>query len=203
MAIVQMTLPYREQQQRKDLAVLWTQSQPHVAAFVSSMVLDFHAAEDLIQQVAVAVAEQFEDYDASRPFVAWAIGIARFKVYNYYRSVKRDKHVFDSEAINGIARACTDLEPELDQRKQALDTCIQRVQGRGAAVLEMRYVREMKPGRIAQKMGMTANAVSVMLHRIRAALEKCIEQQLSQADPQTDGPTDGQAHSPTRQKGGE
>ncbi|XAM01394.1 sigma-70 family RNA polymerase sigma factor [Phycisphaeraceae bacterium D3-23] len=177
-----MALPNREQQQRKDLAVLWTQAQPHIAAFVSSMVLDFHAAEDLIQQVAVAVAEQFEQYDPSRPFVPWAIGIARFKVYNYYRKVKRDKHVFDSEAIDGIARAYSELEPALDNRKQALDTCVQRVQGRAATVLEMRYVREMKPARIAQKMGMTANAVSVMLHRIRAALEKCIDQQMHHTD---------------------
>ena len=174
-----MAKPNHEQQQRKDLAALWTQAQPHVAAFVSSMVLDFHAAEDLIQQVAVAVAEQFEDYDTARPFVPWAIGIARFKVFNYYRKVKRDKHVFDSEAIDGIARACSELEPELDRRKAALDICVKRVAGRSATVLEMRYVREMKPARIAQKMGMTANAVSVMLHRVRAALEKCIEHQLS------------------------
>ena len=31
-------------------------------------------------------------------------------------------------------------------------------------------------------MGMTANAVSVMLHRVRAALEKCIENQVSGTD---------------------
>ncbi|MFI4862086.1 MAG: sigma-70 family RNA polymerase sigma factor [Phycisphaerales bacterium JB063] len=182
-----MAIPNREQQQRKDLAVLWTQAQPHVAAFVSSMVLDFHAAEDLIQQVAVAVAEQFEDYDPARPFVPWSIGIARFKVYNYYRKVKRDKHVFDTEAMDGIARACSELEPELDMRKQALDTCVKRVQGRAATVLEMRYLREMKPARIAQKTGMTANAVSVMLHRIRAALQKCIEHELA-SDRRGDAP---------------
>lgn len=180
-----MTQPNHEQQ-RKDLAVLWTQAQPHVAAFVSSMVLDFHAAEDLIQQVAVAVAEQFEEYDQARPFVAWSIGIARFKVYNYYRSTKRDKHVFDTEALDGVARAFCELAPELDPRRKALDACVKRVQGRAATVLEMRYVREMKPARIAQKIGMTSNAVSVMLHRVRAALEKCIDQQLSDTDQSGD-----------------
>lgn len=168
----------QQQQQRQDLAVLWTRAQPHVSAFVSSMVLDFHAAEDLIQQVACAVAEQFEAYDPDRPFVPWAIGIARFKVFNYYRSKKRDKHVFDSDAINGIAQAYADLEPELDPRRKALDTCIKKVNGRASQMLELRYIREMKPARIAQKLEMTPNAVSVMLHRIRAALNKCIEHEL-------------------------
>lgn len=180
-----MTQPTPEQQ-RRDLTVLWTQAQPHVAAFVSSMVVDFHASEDLIQQVAVAVAEQFEDYDPARPFVAWSIGIARFKVFNYYRSVKRDKHVFDSEALDGIARAYCELAPELDPRRKALDNCVKRVTGRASQILEMRYVREMKPARIATKMGMTANAVSVMLHRVRGALEKCIEKQVKDAINKTD-----------------
>lgn len=171
----------REQQQRQDLALLWTRAQPHVSAFVSSMVLDFHAAEDLIQQVACAVAEQFDAYDPDRPFVPWAIGIARFKVFNYYRSKKRDKHVFDSESLDGIARAYAELEPELDPRRKALGVCVKKVSGRASQVLEMRYMREMKPARIAQKLEMTPNAVSVMLHRIRAALSKCIETEMGRA----------------------
>jgi len=47
----------------------------------------------------------------------------------------------------------------------------------------MRYVREMKPARIAVKLGMTSNAVSVMLFRIRAALSKCIDKQMAKHDP--------------------
>ncbi len=179
MGTMTMATNPREQQQRQDLAVLWTRAQPHVSAFVSSMVLDFHAAEDLIQQVACAVAEQFEEYEPDRPFVPWAIGIARFKVFNYYRSRKRDKHVFDSEALTGIARAYAELEPELDPRRKALAACVGKVNGRASQVLEMRYMREMKPARIAQKLEMTPNAVSVMLHRIRAALSKCIEREMS------------------------
>ena len=46
-------------------------------------------------------------------------------------------------------------------------------------LLEMRYVREMTPRKIAATTGMNSNAVSVMLHRVRRALRDCIERQLA------------------------
>lgn len=179
--------------ERADLAALWTQAQPHVAAFVSSLVIDFHAAEDLVQQVAVAAAENFEEYDPTRGFVPWVIGIARFKVYNYFRSHRRDRHVFDSDTVAMFAEACVDLQPELDVRRSALDHCLKKLQGRSAQIVELRYIREMKPARIAQKLGISANAASVTLHRVRAALEECINQRLAEQPEPGSGQAGGDA----------
>ena len=58
----------------------WALAQPAVAAFLTSVVRDFRERDDLLQDVAVAVIESFESYDESRPFVPWAIGIARHRV---------------------------------------------------------------------------------------------------------------------------
>ena len=174
-----MTQPFDSK--RRDLAVLWTKAQPNVSAFVSSLVGDFHDAEDIIQQVAAAAAERFDDYDPERPFVAWAIGIARHKVYNHLRSSGRDKHVFDSEALGDIAEAYQRIEPELTEARAALDDCMKKVQGKTRQVLELRYVRDLKPSAIGDKMGMKANAVYVMLHRLRAALTTCVKSKLGRS----------------------
>ena len=55
----------------------WTLAQPAVSAFVQAMVPDRAERDDVLQEVAMAVLESFGSYDRSRPFVPWAIGIAR------------------------------------------------------------------------------------------------------------------------------
>ena len=80
----------------------WTLAQPAVAAFLTSVVRDFRERDDLLQEVAVAVLESFESYDESRPFVPWAIGIARHRVGTWLRSRRRDR-----------LRECIEREPGL------------------------------------------------------------------------------------------
>ena len=96
-----------------DIARLWTLAQPAVSAFVGSIVRDFRDRDDVLQEVAVAVIDSFQSYDPSRPFVAWAIGVARNHVRNYLRGQKRDRHVFslESEAMDSVAQALLFLVP--------------------------------------------------------------------------------------------
>ena len=55
----------------------WTLAQPAVSAFVHAWVQDRAERDDVLQEVAVAVLESYEAYDPSRPFLPWALGIAR------------------------------------------------------------------------------------------------------------------------------
>jgi len=58
----------------------WTEAQPIVAGYINAVVADFQEAEDLLQNVAVILLRKFPEYDGQRPFVAWAIGIAKREV---------------------------------------------------------------------------------------------------------------------------
>lgn len=161
------------------MAMKWAAAQPAVAAFITSMVPDFHDGEDLIQRTAAAVIEKYEEYDPARPFLPWAIGIARREVLNYRRTRARDRHILNNDAIESVAAAYQDIhEAEWDDSKEALEHCLQRMQGRSRLALELRYLREMTPAAIAGRLSMNTNAVFVMLHRARAALRKCIERRL-------------------------
>ena len=61
----------------EQITVQWAQSQPLIAAFISSLVPDFHDADDILQNVAVVTVRKYEQFDPNRSFVAWAIGIAK------------------------------------------------------------------------------------------------------------------------------
>jgi RNA polymerase sigma-70 factor (ECF subfamily) len=74
---------------------MWTLAQPAVSAFITSVVRDFRDRDDVLQDVAVAVIESFGRWDPERPFVAWAIGVARNQVGLYLRRRRREQHVLE------------------------------------------------------------------------------------------------------------
>jgi|SRR5688572_11777929 len=63
--------------QQEQFTRLWTEAQPLIAGYINSFEPEFDRAEDLLQDVAVILLRKFPEYDPQRPFVAWAIGIAR------------------------------------------------------------------------------------------------------------------------------
>lgn len=160
-------------------AVLWTQAQPSVFAFISAAVTDFADAEDVLQKTATAAVQKFEAYDSSRPFVAWAIGIARLEILAYLRGKSTDRHEFVADSLKHIARGFDAIASELEGRRAALADCLKQLRGRSRTVLEKRYGKGMSVSAIGEEMALTATNVSVILHRAHAALRKCIDRRLA------------------------
>ena len=160
------------------LAVQWMRAQPAVNAYIRSAVFDAQDAEETLQEVAAAVVELYDRYDSERPFTPWVIGIAHKKVLEYLRRHARDRHVFDSDTLSLIADAQAQTAETYDERKSALGDCLEHLKGRSKQVIEMRYQREMQTPAIAERLGITPNAMFILLHRTRLALAKCIKQRL-------------------------
>ncbi len=153
----------------------WTLAQPVVSAFVTSVVRDFTARDDVLQEVAVAVLESFDRYEPSRPFISWALGIAQNQVGLYLRRVRRDRHAFDDETITRLASAFESVSAEKAQKLDFLQDCLRGLEGRARELCDLRYQHDLKPAAIADAVGMTANSVAKALQRIRDQLRDCIE----------------------------
>lgn len=162
----------------EQLAMHWTRAQPTVAAFITALVGDFNDAEDILQQTAVALVRKFDDYDPDRPFIAWAIGIARLQVLKYRRDQAVERRRFSDAMIDQIAATYDEMSDELDRMRRVLGRCVDAVEDEPRQLLELRYGEDLKPAAIAERMGLAAGAVRVMLHRLRAALRECIERRL-------------------------
>jgi RNA polymerase sigma-70 factor, ECF subfamily len=154
---------------------LWTLAQPVVSAFVTSVVRDFAARDDVLQEIAVAVVESFDRYDAQRPFTAWELGIAHNQVRLYLRRIRRDRLVFDEPTIACLASAFEATSSEPLRHLDFLQDCLRELEGRARELCELRYQHDLKPAAIAQALGMTANTVAKALQRIRDQLRSCIE----------------------------
>jgi RNA polymerase sigma-70 factor, ECF subfamily len=164
----------------EDLTTRWTAAQPAVAAFISAAIPNFHDAQDVLQEVALAIAQSYSQYDPARPFTAWAIGVAHHKVLNFFgRTVQKRGATLDPatlETIAGVYVQCTD---EFLPVQEALQHCMQGVAGKSRKILNLRYQEGLKSATIAQRLGLTVSTVDVTFHRIRMALRDCIEKRLA------------------------
>ena len=159
----------------EELAVKWTRAQPVVASFIGAVIRDYNDAEDVLQEVAVAAARNYAKSDRDRPFLGWAMGIARHKIADYQRRYYREKLVFNSEVLERVSDACESIADERSERKRALDVCVEKLQPRGKQMLELRYTHGLTPMEIGERVGMSANAVAVSMHRVRVALAACVK----------------------------
>jgi RNA polymerase sigma-70 factor (ECF subfamily) len=117
---------------------MWTLAQPAVSAFITSVVRDFRDRDDVLQDVAVAVMESFGRWDAERPFVAWAIGVARNQVGLYLRRRRREQHVleFDPETIDALQVAFSSAAEVGEPRLDFLHECLKSLEGRARTMCE-------------------------------------------------------------------
>jgi RNA polymerase sigma-70 factor (ECF subfamily) len=169
------------QDRTKSLTLNWTAAQPTVAAYISSMVTAFQDAEDILQTVALTIAEKYGSYDSSCSFLSWALGIARNKIYEYYRtqSKLRKMNVLNIETVDQVAQIFEKENPRLNEMHHAMEYCLGKLSGHWRQIVEMRYVRELSTQRMAQQLGMSKNAIFLTLHRVRLALQTCVQKQLS------------------------
>jgi RNA polymerase sigma-70 factor (ECF subfamily) len=168
-------------QSRELLARNWVKAQPSVLAFLIASTPQFSDAEDLLQEVAAEVAIQFDKYDPSRPFLPWALWVAKIKIADFYRGKKREKLVFVGEVLDTLVGACARMHEAMADEHRALGECLQRTSGRSRELLTLRYGQDMKPRQIAATLGLSAAAVRVTLSRIRTALAECVRQQLGKS----------------------
>ncbi len=167
-----------DERSAEQLAALWTRWQPSVASFVAASLGDHAAAQDVVQNVAVVLVRRFKEYDRSRPFVAWAIGIAKKEVLRYRRECQAAQPGLDERTIERLSVAFEHRASEVTDVHLALMRCLQQVRGRARAVLERHYAEELKLSQIAQQLGAAPAAIRMLLIRTRQRLRECIEQRL-------------------------
>ena len=165
---------------RERLAKYWGESERSVHAYIFSAVGDFHDAQDVLQQVAMTVARHFDEYDETRPFVAWALWLAKFKIIDYYRKRTRDRLVYSEKVLDQIADEIVQQQPGRSARLVALEHCVAKLPAKSRKMIELRYFEEIPVEAVAETMHSTGGSVRVMLFRIRELLANCIRAQLTQ-----------------------
>ena len=166
--------------------VLWTKAHRLVAAYIHAAVGSFHDAEDILQEVALVASQKRAEYDPSRPFENWAVGIAKLQILKHFRESSKEKSaLFDASLLEKFTATYESMGDELNSRSRLLTTCLQEVKGRGRKALELRYMQNQSGETIAEQLQMTHGAMRTLLHRVRESIRQCVERRLKQQEATT------------------
>jgi RNA polymerase sigma-70 factor (ECF subfamily) len=167
--------------EREEFLKSFVREQRLLAAYLLSATRDPHAAEDLLQAVATVLWQKLADYDESRPFGAWAVGVAHLEVLKWRQQAARSREVLSEESMRLLSETAAQHAEEIDERYHFLAACLKALGGTARRVLEMKYAEGRKIHEIAGCIHKTVSAIEMILVRSRRALRDCIERKMAQA----------------------
>ena len=157
-----------------DFVQLMIGCQSRLYAFIMSLVHSPEHAADILQQTNLVMWEKSDEFEMGTNFSAWTFQIARFQVMAFRQRQRRDRHVFDDDAIDAVTREFQRRSDAKEDRLTALSQCMQELGDDARGLLQQRYRDGQAVQEIAQELGHSANRVAVRLHRLRLALLECI-----------------------------
>lgn len=152
----------------------WRSAEAALGAYVRAEIPNRHDAEDVLQNIAEALLTSLSRYDPERSFTSWAFGIARNHVLRHAEARGRKKLRFSSELVDGLAAAFESQSIDVDARRVALQSCLQKVGERQRRVIHLRYELGLSQKEVAKRLEATPASIGVLLHRTRLALKECI-----------------------------
>lgn len=159
-----------------------------LGAFVTGLLRDAHAAEDVIQEVWVRLAAEVGKGTRLENQPAWCRGVARNLVRKHWERQRTAKVIADSRVLDLFLDRVEQAFAETDHpaaenwlaRQQALEECVAKLPGRSRRLLSLRYEARASMEKVALEMGQSFHAVTKALYRLRQALLDCVEKKLAE-----------------------
>lgn len=155
-------------------------AQSSLYAFILTLMAGQDGAADVLQETNLKLCREWHRYDTSRPFLPWAVTLARFEVMAWRTRHQRSRLVLDNDVVDLMAEDIT--EAQSDRELVALESCMSTLPARQRELVSLRYDRGDTVRAIARRLGQPENALAALFYRIRKALHDCMTARLSQED---------------------
>jgi RNA polymerase sigma-70 factor (ECF subfamily) len=149
--------------------------QRRIYGFIAALVPNRSDLDDVFQQTCLRLWSRRDQFDGTRPFLAWACGFARNVVLEHLRASGRTATSLSADAIDRIAAIRSASEPLAEARRKALDACMDRLGESQRELLRKRYADSRSLKDVAAAMATSPASLTMRLQRIRLALLRCIE----------------------------
>jgi RNA polymerase sigma-70 factor (ECF subfamily) len=145
-------------------------------AFVRSLAVDPDWVDDIAQEAFLTAYREWASFDPTRDFGKWVRGIAANIVRNELRKDARRQRLLHTD----LAELLLARHAELAERPEpvtveAVRACLAELPPRHRDVVQARYRDGQPAPAVAERFGMTADAVRQLLVRVRLQLRQCVE----------------------------
>ena len=160
---------------RDEFDDLFVRHQERVYAYIVVQLPNRNDADEVFQQTSLILLKKWEQYDADRPFFAWACGIAHNEVRNFLRRQRSGGVRLSDEMLALLGQTHQEMADGLQERLRALAGCLEQLPERQRTLIEQCYLGHETGRAVAERMQLTPDALYKRLERIRRLLFECIE----------------------------
>ena len=174
-----------KQGRQEQFGLLVRKYQARMRAFASHYVNNSDDVYDLVQDVFVEAFLCMDRFDENSEFLPWLRAICRHRILNYFRSTKTRYKALQTLIVEALSEKTAGNAASGDnglEKIKALKKCAGKLKSDYQQLIHSRYYAKIPVKDIAHQLGQTATSVSMLLHRVRLILQRCIERELSQED---------------------
>lgn len=164
---------------RKEFDRLFLSAEKEIYRYVMALVPHYPDAEEIVQETALALWRKFDEFDRSKPFVAWACRFAINILKQWAAKRKRWASILNGSLIVDMIQRLDELLEHEDQRRVHLQSCLDKLPSPQRIVIQDRYYQKLDVHQIAERTGKTVDAIQKVLQRTRKQLKQCVELSMS------------------------
>lgn len=156
-----------------DFEVFYEENYSKVLFYLVKKMPNRDDAEDLAGEVFLYCYSHYDDFDPIKSSITtWLFLIVNSRLKNYYRD--RRERVDIGEMENYLFEEADEMDKAvyLEQLREKIAACLDKLPERQREIIILRYFKEMDYAAIADRLGMTAGNVRVVLSRTLDKLEK-------------------------------
>ena len=159
---------------------LLNESHRRLLGYLRSLLGNRHDAEDVLQRASMTMWRRFETFVPGTDFMAWASTVAFYEAKNFQRVTARSRLRFDDELLNTLAAERLDDLRHLDERFDALEHCVGKLDAANRKRVEAVYGEDADIVALAAQLGRAPQTLYNRLNVIRHALADCVERRLAE-----------------------
>jgi RNA polymerase sigma-70 factor (ECF subfamily) len=163
---------------------LFLSAERHIHRYLCAILPHPQDARDVLQETALALWEEFHQYDAARPFLPWAIRFALNKARQHAsRHARRPHLIADEPLLEKLFAEQMTQQERFEARHDRLARCVERLPPHHASLIRGYYWDGRDIDQLATAAKSSADAIYKRLQRIRAILLECVRK--LEAEPRT------------------
>jgi len=146
---------------------------PRVKGFLVGRGLTPHAADDVLQEVMLAIWNKAQSYDPQKAAIStWIFTIARYKYIDRLRRESRHQADSDDLDLKPSDAPIADDDVLQDQRQNAVQAAIASLPADQQSVIFLSFIKGLAHSEIAEQLGLPLGTVKSRIRRAFARLRE-------------------------------
>jgi RNA polymerase sigma-70 factor (ECF subfamily) len=152
--------------------------QNKIYAYIFSMVPNFADADDIMQEVTVALLHRFSDFQIGTNFLAWARKVAFYEILKFRKKQHRQPLAFTEETLQAIAAYVEKESSHTEQMLDVLGRCLSKLNIREQQLIVLRYEDGATTQSVSEKLGVSIYSIYRAIERVQGILLRCVHRSM-------------------------